>query len=186
MSMFYELMMKAKIKEEIYAQVFGTPTENPTGVFSGFSNSNYLLIEHQLPTNITELQIEITMPSTIPSSGTQTIVNAGVFSFSLYQKQITLYGGSGSRVVVPSSDMTGGSTYTIKAPISNKTFQFSYSKDGGAFTTPTTWTSNTAYSDNIRFGNSTISGRRFAGSINFNNTYFKKGNKFWYEGAVRW
>ena len=183
MSMFYNLMMRAK---EVYAKVFGTPTENPSGVFSDFSNANYLLIEKQLPEDTTELQIEITMPSTIPSSGTQTIINAGVFSLSLYNGQVTLYGGSGNTVVIPSSDMAGGSTYRILALKENKTFDFSYSKDGGAFTTPTTWTSSAAYASDIRFGNSTISGRRFAGSINFNNTHFKRGNSFWFKGKVKY
>lgn len=185
MSMFYELMMKNKTEEEIYAQVFGTPTENPSGVFSGFSNANYLLIEKQLPEDTTEIQIEFTMPSTFPNTQ-KVIINAGVFSFSLYQQQITLYGGSGTRVVIPSNDLTVGSNYVIRAPKSNKTFNFSYSKDGGAFTTPTTWTSGSAYSSTIRFGNSTVNGRAFTGSINFNNTYFKRGNKFWYRGATKW
>lgn len=171
--------------EKVYAIIYGSPTENPAGVFSDFSNTNYLLINQQIPEEATELQIEFTQPSTIATSGTQAIINAGVFSISMYQKAISFYSGSGTNSIIPSTDATPNSTYRIKLMINGKVITHCYSKDGGEFTTPETWTSNLNYSNNIRIGNSTVSGRGWKGSINMNNTYIKIGSKFWYDGATK-
>lgn len=45
MSMFHELMMRKK-EEIMYATIKGTLTESPEGVFSGFSDGNYLRINN--------------------------------------------------------------------------------------------------------------------------------------------
>lgn len=171
--------------EKVYAIIYGSLTENPTGVFSGFSNTNYLLINQQIPEEATELQIEFTQPSTIATSGTQVIIKGGAFAISLYQKNILFYGGSGQDIIIPSTDATPNSTYTIRLTINGNVFTHCYSKDGGEFTTPETWTSNQPYENNIRIGNSTVSGRGWKGSINMNNTYIKIGSKFWYDGATK-
>ena len=184
MSMFYELLMKAK---EVYAQVFGTLTESPKGVFSGFSDANYLLIEQGTPDDMTELLVEFTTPSTIPGSGTQTIVNMGIFSLSLYNKLITLYGGSGGQTVIPKDALVGGSTYVIRAVRNTgKSFTFYYSKDGGDFIETTTWVSNMSWGTLIRIGSSTNTGRGWKGSINVGNTRITRASGVWYKGKVKW
>ena len=184
MRIFTQLMMRIK---ELYAIIMGSLTEASTGVFNGFSNTAYIRINKQLPDNSTELQIEIGMPSTIATSGTQSIINVGIFSLTMYQQTISLYSGSSDKTVIPSTDISGNSTYVIKAvrTAGSKTFQFSYSKDGGAFVNTANWTSNLSYTDYIRIGNSTASGRGWKGTINLNNTYIKIGDKFWYKGLYK-
>ena len=46
MSVFSQLMMRKK-EQTMYATIKGTLTESPSGVFSGFSNSNYLQLQQQ-------------------------------------------------------------------------------------------------------------------------------------------
>lgn len=184
MSMFYELLMRAK--ETVYAIIQGTLTENPKGVFSGFTDNNGLIIKQGTPEDFTELQIEVTMPPTIPNTGTQSIINLNIFSLRLYGKQIDLYGGTSDIHVIPQSAVVGGSNYVIKAVRdTGKTFDFFYKKDGGEWVQTSHWTSNMGYGSNIRIGNSTTSGRGWKGTINMNNTYIKRPNGFWFKGKTK-
>ena len=181
MRVFTQLMMRIK---EIYAIIKGTPTESPTGVFGGFTDSNYLVIERQLPTNATEFQCEFTMQSTIPTSGTQTIFMCGLFSLTLYSKAISMYSG-GYKNIIPSSDVVADSNYVVKCVINGKSLSFSYSKDGGAFVSSLSITTTNNYSATMLFGKSTSSGRSFKGTVNVANTYIKIGDKYWYNGLYK-
>lgn len=180
MSMFYNLMMRAK---EVYAIIKGSPTENPSGVFSDFTDNNYLITNEILPENVTEIQVEFTMPSTIPSSGTQAIFTSGLFGLTMYNKQVSTY-YSGYKNIIPQADTVGDSTYVVRCLINGKSLSFSYSKDGGAFVDTLNFTTG---NDNnvVRFGNVATAGRSFKGSINLNNTYIKVGNRYWFKGKTR-
>ena len=183
MRIFTQLMMRIK---GLFAIIHGTLTENPKGVFSGFTDDNCLIIEQGTPEDFTELQIEVTMPPTIPSTGTQSIINANIFSLRLFQKQVDLYGGTSDIHVIPLGDVVGGSNYVIKAVRdTGKTFDFFYKKDGGEWVQTSHWTSNMNYGSYIRIGNSTNSGRGWKGTINMNNTYIKIGNKYWFKGKTK-
>lgn len=180
MSMFYELLMRAK---EVYAIIKGNPTENPSGVFSNFTDDNYLITNEKLPEDVTEVQVEFTMMSTIPSSGTQAIFNAGLTSLTLYNKQVSMY-DSGYKNIIPQSDTTGGSTYVVRCLINGKSLSFSYSKDGGAFIDSLNFTTRNNYNV-VKFGIASA-GRSFKGSINLNNTFIKRiGNRYWFKGKTK-
>lgn len=179
MRVFTQLMMRIK---ELYAIIMGSPTNN-NGVFSGFTDSNYLIINKVLPSSVTEIQVEFTMMATIPTSGTQAIFASGLFGLTLYSKQVSMYDG-GYKNIIPQADTTGGSNYVVKCLINGKSLSFSYSKDGGAFVDTLNFTTNNNYNV-VRFGNVATSGRSFKGSINLNNTYIKIGDKYWYKGLYK-
>lgn len=182
MSMFYNLMMRAK---EVYAQMFGTLTESPSGVFNGFSNNNYLRIGESLPTDSTKIVIDFTVGSS--KSGTQTIFYAGIFALTIYSNYLGVYddGASTYRQIIPASDLVVNSHYVVRIEKNDRDLSFYYSKDGGDFVNYLNWTSPNNYLPYILLGKSSTTNRYFRGSIDLNNTFIKVGSRYWFKGKTK-
>lgn len=179
-----------------YVEV-GQPTENPTGIFSGFSSSDYLQLEKSLGDisfNTLDIYTKITTPSSWQSSGNGVIIARSDWN----AVGITMADDAKIRGRVRFIDDTyfdiltdlalaTSITYYIhfKADSQNHTLLIEYSTDN------VNWISKTA---EIGEGNTIATGGyyrlgygnfgAFQGSIDMNNTYIKINGVIWFNGRA--
>lgn len=188
MSMFYELMMRKKQENIMYATIKGSPTQSPYGIFSGFSSSNYLVLQNDItefPTNF-ELQTRISIPSTNSGFAIHFLSYSGnssgirVFSsgkLNFYSKN----NDNNAVEIIGTTVLSLDTFYFIKIKKVGNTITLYSSLDGNNWTTEgTTTTSSTIpLTSKIGFGhcgNPNNNNYIFNGSIDLNNSYIKIGS----------
>lgn len=171
--------------------IVGTLTNN-NAVISGFSDSNYLLVD-KYPTNITSLEVCMKVkPTSIAkacffgqksnnyktpqfytsSSGSHP------FEFAISQN------GSSWTTITSSFVPTINTDYWVKGTWDGSYMELLYSTDGENFTslgtkscTKCTWT------EGVRIGDDASSGDYWIGSIDLKESYIDVNNERWWDGA---
>lgn len=158
----------------------GSPTESPTGVFSGFSLNNYL----QIPTNFTDNDFEILLK--LEDVGTDNLART-IFQISgssvyigLSSTNKLMFNGI-SGFVFDSGFNTSGLLY-IKAIKKGLDYSFGYSNDGITYTmlnkTLTEQVSTSSPNNILRSGNWSGIGVK----LYVKDCYIKINNKLWFNG----
>lgn len=184
MSMFYELMMRKK-EEIMYATIKGTLTEND-GVFSGFSDSNYLALQHIIDfSKPFELLFKFTSTDfTNPQYLFSTRYNTtSGFDIYIQNSKIRIWGSTNGTSLDISSYSTDtisvNTTYWYKLKYSPTQIIAELSTDGINFVQENNIAlSNQIYQNNynalIGHGQ-TVNANYFVGSIELPNSYIKIG-----------
>ena len=187
MSMFYELMMRKK-EEIMYATIKGTLTEND-GVFSGFSQSNYLITQSAFPLQPAKFEIFVKIKNTATDNNERYFVAGqyrtsfiiGITKVSANTFTFKLYGGN--------ADGTGAGWNKTSEQITIDETQFfgvKFSYDGSEYALYVNGIKIISYLSTTRlYGNAPIyfgkwsSGGNtniFVGEIDLNNSYIKLGS----------
>lgn len=189
---------KYKLQAVVGYTVVGSPTESPSGVFSGFSASDYLEINKPFsPMGQWEMVCCFITPETAPSNWTS------ILSLNNYiSVQIELSNGNTPYLQIGFSENTssysigfiGGSSsqklnlntkYWAKIRFTGTQYIVELSTDGINYTEYGNLNSTKKISsDNnkLRIGLNRTNTRGFVGSIDLNNTYIKINNKLWFNG----
>lgn len=184
MSMSYELMMRKK-EEIMYATIKGSLTEND-GVFSGFSNSNYLSLQQPFKLNadtIAEFKVKINLTNNSILSGIIGTPNSyGMNFISANDSKLTLYLGNGSSWNILSAKkgttlLQTDTDYYIRLLIDKGTITLLLSTDDITYTTEFTAvvTISEEYTYNLAYGRARGYEQYIRGSIDLNNSYIKLG-----------
>jgi len=188
MSMFYELMMKKKQENIMYATIKGSLTEND-GVFSGFSQSNYLITQDVFPLQSTNFEIVTRIKNTATDSNERyfvssryrtafiigtTRVSANTFTFRLYGGNST---GTGAGWNKASEQITIDETQFFDVKFTYNGTEYALYVNG---TKIISYTSSTAlYGNDYMYYGKWDTGSNtnvFVGSIDLNNSYIKLGS----------
>lgn len=196
MSMFHELMMRKK-EQIMYATIKGSPTESPSGVFSGFSSSNYLQLQDditEIPTDF-EIQTRISIPATNSGFAIHFLSYSGnssgirVFSsgkLNFYSKN----NDNNAVEIIGTTVLSLDTFYFIKIKKVGNTITLYSSTDNITWTTEgtTTTTSTIPLTSKIGFGhcgNANNNNYIFNGSIDLNRSYIKLGStKYNFQAVV--
>ena len=186
MSMFYELMMRKK-EQIMYATIKGTLTEND-GVFSGFSASNYLVLQDditEIPTDF-EIQTRISIPATNSGFAIHFLSylgnSSGIRVFSSGKLNFYSKNNDNNTVeIIGTTVLSLDTFYFIKIKKVGNTITLYSSTDKITWTTEgtTTTTSTIPLTSKIGFGhcgNPNNNNYIFNGSIDLNNSYIKLGS----------
>lgn len=189
---------KYKLQAVVGYSKVGTLTENPTGVFSGFSGSNYLktalnyTIDNMNDSNY-EFLIKFTPNASMSYEcyalkyyNGSTVRGLGIhnnkFAWTIGYPNTSGHTGS----IVSTFDVSIGTTYWLKGIYQNKIARLYYSLDGNNYTligsvdeTNQTFKITKGFyfgaTENSSYG-------VFDGSIDMNETYIKINNKLWFNG----
>ena len=185
MSMFHELMMRKK-EEIMYATIKGTLTEN-NGVFSGFSSSDYLALQHIIdfskPFEILLKFIPTDFTTPLFLFSTRYITNSG-FDIYIQNSKIRIWGSTNGTSLDISSysidTININTTYWYKLKYSPTQIIAELSTDGINFVQENNIAlSNQIYQNNynalIGHGQTTNT-NYFVGSIDLNKSYIKLGS----------
>lgn len=192
--MFYELMMKKKT-QTMYATIKGSLTESPEGVFSGFSNSNYLELQQAIPNLDNNSKLEIFIDCKIENYNSNNVffgaTDGDTFDIKCQidtQKRIYGYiynNTTSTRLITPTiwaSGAVDNSRFQIKYTVSNNVLRVERSIDGGSFYgTEISLGENFTYTKGIKL----CLGKILSGSIDLNNSYIKlNGTKYNLQAVV--
>lgn len=176
-----------KYGTEPNATIVGSPTIN-NGVVSGFSTSNYLVLDNKYKSNNNaEYVFKFTTGSSF--SGTQAVVHAEVFiNIEIDSSGNVIYYIFGSGVVSTLFTASANTTYWVKILVNGTSKTYSYSTDGVTFTGSGTITdskidpNNTSYE--FRLGLSSYnSANPFLGSIDLTECYGKINGELVWRGT---
>lgn len=173
---------KYKLQAVVGYSEEGTLTENPTGVFSGFSASDYLTLPSLNGDNL-EIVIDFTTGASFNSFET-IFRNSQMVSLEISNlSNLVSFNWQTSNYVTIVSNIQYNTNYTIKIKKNNDNIIFYCSVNGGSFVQTATMTTNKLSNSNINIGNSSANtGRYCIGTINLNKTYIKINNKLWFNG----
>ena len=193
MSMFHELMMRKK-EQIMYATIKGSLTEND-GVFSGFSDNNYLEMQQAIPNldvnSFLEIELKVTMPETITRQQIVGTNNANYTNNSTYDIGFQVYDDNRlwahiynstsetrNAIYLTAPSALNGKVCYIKYTIANSRMTISLSFDkitwvSNYYDLPTTFSYTKASRSVLGWGNGSSA---FAGSIDLSNSYIKLGS----------
>ena len=178
MSMFYELMMRRKQENIMYATIKGTLTESPEGVFSGLSNSNYLKLQQNIELNNFEFGITFKTASDISSYSGFLLTNSSgnnVFYIDFNYNRIrfrTTTAEDTTDAYTWWQNLDTDTFYKLVWKYDNSTSTHTYTliKNGVVVATQTHSATFKGITDTFNFGQSTN-----VNSIDINNSYIKLG-----------
>ena len=176
MSMFHELMMRKK-EEIMYATIKGTLTEN-NGVFSGFSNTNYLQTQQNFDVSQTNWEFVIKASKASTGNARLFCINNGngamhtIFSLTSFSCTIL------TTTLTISQNFTADNFYFFKIKRNGNILSLSWSSDGIIYQDEqsaevTNW-GNSGYVFYGRVAGLSTAG--FGGTIDLNNSYIKLGS----------
>ena len=180
------LAMMMKPKNYMYATIKGSLTETPAGVFSGFSNSNYLALqqpfalnantvaEFVFKINISQISEGTSFFGTLNSRGIQIKMSS---SGKLY---VDIGDGTSWNIannILETSSLSTNIDYFIKLIFNKQSVSLLISTDGVNYSgNTTTIILNQEYTYNLSYGIGRLSSCYFNGSIDLNQSYIKINN----------
>lgn len=197
MSMFYELMMRKK-EETLYPVIKGSLTESPSGVFSGFSTSNYITMPIT-PSELSNCSIKLRF-TTANVNTEQDIIwlkrnNENIASYFGLQTHLNgnhcymySYVLGASSYVATSFELLSNTTYDCVINIENGKLSWKIGEPNNLIEQNQLNfdVSNIAsFYNPICFGSLLNTGYAFNGSIDFNNSYIiLNGTKYNLQAVV--
>lgn len=169
--------------------IYGTLTESPTGVFSGFSSSNYLLLPNS-PTGITKVSYKITATiNSVPTSGFPYI-----FEFFRTRAEIRSDATDLARLRFyyrTTSDTTTGNPYFVNLALGTP-FTIEVNIIGTNMSVVVTQNNEIKKEDNFtdvkieeNYPNKIGGSNTWDGSIDLNNTDIKINDIYWFRGQAQ-
>ena len=188
MSMFHELMMRKK-EQIMYATIKGSLTESPYGVFSGFSESNYLALQEPFaPTGSWEIVTKITTGNSLINnvkyflgnfdSERSLIVGTTDNPITTFKAFISTNGGVSFNIqLISTVEAQTNTEYYIRVGFTGTTYYLDFSTDGINYVGRAEYSSTSKISPYILYyGRVFSSGNLWNGSIDLNNSYIKLGS----------